>query len=134
MAKNILKLTEGQAIVKINGTGTETITLATELLSPTQIIDGTPTVGIQFLQWSTGGSILVQRNSATIFEMYNGSGVMDLSGHWGAIDNTYATHDITVTITGGGTCLLSLRKSAGYTSKIEPWAYGQYDNPNVVGS
>lgn len=74
MAKNILKLTEGQAIVKINGTGTETITLATELLSPTQIIDGTPTVGIQFLQWSTGGSILVQRNSATIFEMYNGSG------------------------------------------------------------
>ena len=134
MAKKIMKLTETLATVKITGTGTETITLNSDLLSPTQELADTQHVGIQFLQWTTGGNITIARNSVTIFELYGATGIFDLSGYNGMLDTQNSTNDITVTITGGGTLLMNLRKMSGYNSKIEPWAFGQYDNPNVVGS
>lgn len=129
-----MKLTETLATVKINGTGTETITLNSDLLSPTQELGATPTVGIMFLQWTTGGNIAITRNGVNIFELYGATGVFDLSGHNGMLDTQNSTDNIAVTITGGGTLLMNLRKMSGYNSKIEPWAFGQYDNPEAVGS
>jgi hypothetical protein len=134
MAKSILKLTETLAIVKIVGAGTETINLSTELLSPTQIVSGTPTVGINFVQWTTGGTIMVRRNSVDVLQLYTNTGGFDLSGNGGMIDATNGTHNIEVVVTTGGTCFLTLRKISGYASKIEPHAFGQYDNTEVVGS
>jgi len=133
MAKRIMKLTETLATVKITGTGAETISLSTDLLSPTQELGTTPTVGIQYLQWTTGGSIIVARNGVTVFELYGSTGNFDLSGHGGMLDTQNSTNDITVTVTGGGSLLISLRKMSGYNSKIEPWAFGQYDDPTKVG-
>lgn len=132
--KTILKLTEQQAIIKLVGAGTHTIDLATDLLSPTQIISGTPTVGINHLQWSTGGNVVIRRNAVDIMQLYTNTGTLDLSGHGGFIDAQNGTHNIDVVITTGGTVFITLRKMAGYASKIEPYAFGQYDNENAVGS
>lgn len=134
MAKSIIKLTETLAIVKIVGAGTETISLATDLLSPTQVVSGTPSVGVNFIQWTTGGNIMIQRNSLDVFQLYTNTGEFDLSGNGGFIETTNSTHDIVVTVTTGGTCFLTLRKLSGYASKIEPEKFGQYDNTTVVGS
>ena len=52
--KFINKKTEGVAVVKIGGTNfNETISLTTDLLVSSQVLDGTPNVGIQHIQWAT---------------------------------------------------------------------------------
>lgn len=131
-----MKLTETLATVKITGTGSDTIVLATDLLSPTQELSGAgeQNVGIQFIQWTTGGNITITRNAVTVFELYGATGIFDLSGYNGMLDTQESLSDIVVTITGGGSLLINLRKIAGYNSKIEPYAFGQYDNPEAVGS
>lgn len=136
MAKTVLKLTETNAVVKVSGAGTTTINLNTDLLSTTQVLSGTVArkVGISFIQWSTGGNIVITRNGVTIFELYTNAGSFDLSGYGGCTEFTEAASDIVATITGGGTMIITLRKAAGYDSKIETHTFGPYDNPTVVGS
>lgn len=134
MAKSILTKTETSAVVKLTGAGTETITLNTDLLSTTQELDGTLKVGISFIQWTTGGNVTIVRNGVTVFELYVNSGSMDLAGHGGCVEYTQGDQNIVVTITGGGTVLMTLRKAGGYKSKIEPHYYGSYDNPTVAGA
>lgn len=134
MAKTVMKLTETLAIVKISGTAPETISLATDLLSPTQIVSGTPKVGIGYLSWTTGGNIKISRNSVDVYDLYTNTGEFDLSGNGGMLDTINGTSDLVVTITTGGVIFLTLRKIEGYASKIEPNRFGQYDNPAAVGS
>ena len=45
-----------------------------------------------------------------------------------------AGSNINITITNGGTCILTLRKATGYVSRIEPFRFGQYDDPTQVGA
>ena len=54
LAKSVLKLSESEAIVRIAGKDANpvTISLATDLLSTTQEIVGTPTVNIIGVQWA----------------------------------------------------------------------------------
>ena len=136
MAKAVLKLTETSAVVKVTGTGATTINLDTDLLSPTQVLSGTVArrVGISFIQYSTGGNIIISRNGVNVFELHNNTGTFDLAGYGGCSDYTDANQNIVVTITGGGTMLIALRKDAGYDSKIETHKFGPYDNTTVVGS
>lgn len=129
-----MKLTEGVAMVKIVGSGQTTIDLDVDLLSASQIIDGTPTVGIGQVQWSGRGIVSIIRNSVNVFEMQNDSGYFDLNGNAGMMDVQNATSDIVVDITTGGTVLLMLRKLSGYKSKIETGLFGSYDDPDAVGS
>jgi hypothetical protein len=134
MAKTIMKLTETSAIVKISGTGAETITLNTDLLSTTQTVSGTPKVGIGYLTWTTGGNIVIARNGVTVYTLFTNTGEFDLSGNGGMLDIIQGTSNLVVTITGDGVIFLTLRKIEGYASKIEPEKFGSYDNPAVVGS
>jgi hypothetical protein len=134
MAKTIMKLTETSAIVKISGTGAETITLNTDLLSTTQTVSGTPKVGIGYLTWTTGGNIVIARNDVTVYTLFTNTGEFDLSGNGGMLDIIQGTSNLVVTITGDGVIFLTLRKIEGYASKIEPEKFGSYDNPAVVGS
>lgn len=134
--KYIAKKTEGTAIVKVGGTTfTETITLATDLLVPSQTISGGAfNVGIQHLQWVTtnaGEKITITRNGQVVIELM-GQGTMDLSGNGGFIDSQESASDLVCT--GTGWLYISLRKTAGYSTKIETWKFGQYDNTTVVGS
>jgi hypothetical protein len=134
MAKTIMKLTETSAIVKISGTGAETITLNTDLLSTTQTVSGTPKVGIGYLTWTTGENIVIARNGVTVYTLFTNTGEFDLSGNGGMLDIIQGTSNLVVTITGDGVIFLTLRKIEGYASKIEPEKFGSYDNPAVVGS
>lgn len=128
------------AIVKVwglTGTTNDTITLATDLLSPTMVISGTPTVNIAGITWgvtpAASDLITITRTSVPIAYLYQ-NGQMDFSGEWGISEDTNNTADINVTIVGSGVCYITLRKIAGYASKIEPWIYGPYDNTTVVGA
>ena len=134
MAKTIMKLTETLAIVKISGAGTETITLNSDLLSPTQTVSGTPKVGIGFINWTAGGDVTITRNSIEIYKLYQNTGEFDLSGNGGMLDTIQGTSNIAVTIVTGGVVFLTLRKIEGYASKIEPEKFGSYDNTGAVGS
>ena len=145
MAKQILSLTEGYAIVKIVGTGTETIALGTDLMSPTQEpafepygdSNGTPVpykVGINFLQWTCDNAgIDITRNGINVVEIRGTPGSLDFSSDFLSTDYTGSDKDITVNMKGEGTLLMKLRKAKGYSSKIEPQYFGQYDNPTKVG-
>jgi len=135
----VLKLTNTSAVVKVSGTdGTGTIALATDLLPTNQVVSGTPKVSIGYAQWniSPGASdtITVTRNSVNILHLFQNAGELDMSGNGGYTDNTEEASNISVTITGTGDLYLTLRKTEGYVTKIEPEFYGQYDNPAAVGS
>lgn len=145
MAKQILSLTEGYAIVKIVGTGTETISLKTDLMSATQEQEMNPygdtggdevpqKVGINFLQWTCADAgIDITRNSVKVVEIRGTPGSLDFSSDFLSTDYTESESDIVVNMIGDGTLLMKLRKAKGYSSKIEPEYFGQYDNPNKVG-
>jgi hypothetical protein len=135
MSHRVMYQTETKAVVKVWGTASaDTITLATELLSPTMIVQGTPTVNIIGVTWfvtdGASDSVAVVRNSIPVFNLTK-NGQFDLKD---ISDDTANTSDIVVNITGTGGCYLTLRKTAGYKSKIEPETFGSYDNTTVVGS
>jgi len=134
MAKTIMKLTETLAIVKISGATTENITLKTDLLPAKKVVSRTQTVGIGFINWTTGGDVTITRNGVEVYKLYQNASEFDLSGNGGMLDTTQGTSNIVVTITTGGVCFLTLRKMSGYASKIEPEKFGIYDNPAAVGS
>lgn len=139
MAKKILTLTNGYAIVKVVGAGTESIALADLLLpseAPAKDLAGNPIpykVGINFVQWAVGTSAEITRNSEKIVELVGSPGSINFAADLLTTDYTHADKDISIAIVGGGTVLVKLRKTAGYASKIEPEYFGQYDNPTKVG-
>lgn len=139
MAKRILKQTETLAVVKVTGTNvTETFTLASDLLSSSMVVNGSPDVNISYVQWnvSPGASdtIIISRNAQPILNLFQNAGELDMGGNGGFVDDTNSTSDIQVQIIGTGDCFLTLRKAGGYKSKHEPETYGSYDNTTVVGS
>lgn len=139
MAKRILKMTETLAVVKIYGTGSsDTVTLNTDLLSSTMVIDGTPRVNIVYAQWniSPGGTdtIVVTRGGTQVLNLYQNAGELDMGGNGGYSDDTGNDQPLVVTITGTGNLYLTLRKVSGYKSKIEGAEFGPYDNTTAVGS
>ena len=62
------------------------------------------------------------------------NGDLDFGGNGGFTDDTENTSNIVVSIVGTGGCYLTLRKVAGYKSKIEPETFGPYDNTTAVGA
>jgi hypothetical protein len=137
--KTIMKKTETSVIIKISGTDVaETITLATDLLATTEVIQGTPTAPIAFIQYTIdkpeAAKVVITRGGVAVIGLYNPDGFLDFAGNGGFLEKTGQTSDIVVTITGTAFVYITLRKTAGYKSKIEPEFFGQYDNPNAVGS
>lgn len=139
MSKRVLKQTETLAVVKISGTGSsDTITLNTDLLSSTMVVDGTPRVNIAYVQWNVSSAasdtITITRGGTPVLNLYQNAGELDLSGNGGYSDDTGNDQPLVVTITGTGNLYLTLRKVSGYKSKIETAQFGSYDNTTVVGS
>lgn len=121
--KRILRLTNQEAVVKIDGdVGSATIDLDVDLKLPTEEIVGTPKVNIMIMQVSgKSGSVLsVARNSVNLWDLQAGSAeCIDLLNLGGAADNTENASDIVVTSTGAeGQLLLKLRKVEGYKTLI----------------
>ena len=138
MAFRILKQTETLAVVKVWGTNsTDTITLNTDLLASTMVVDGTPRVNISFLTCYTEpadtAKITITRNAVPVLILY-GLDQVDFSGNYGISEDTENASNFVVSIVGSGGVYLNLRKVAGYASKIETAQYSVYDDTNVVGS
>ena len=120
--KRILKLTNTEAIVKIDGEpGTVTIDLDVDLKLSSEDIVGTPRVNIITMQVSgKPNSVLsVARNSENLWDLQaNTAELVDLNNIGGISDPTNNTSDIVVTSsTAEGQLLLRLRKVSGYVTK-----------------
>lgn len=131
--KRILKLTNTEAIVKIDGEpGTVTIDLDVDLKLSSEDIVGTPRVNIITMQASgKPNSVLsVARNSENLWDLQaNTAELVDLNNIGGISDSTNNTSDIVVTSsTAEGQLLLRLRKVSGYVTKIRPAETGS-DQP-----
>ena len=119
MAKKILKTIQNKTVVEIvlDAAGSETIDLQTDLLCPTQVVDGaTQVVDIDSIQFSLQPTQLctVTRNAENVLQLY---GV----DHWqfnGYAINQQNTSDIVVTLTGAGTVILELAKKSGYSATV----------------
>jgi hypothetical protein len=123
--KRILKLTNTEAIIKVDGTvGTVTIDLDVDLRLATEEISGTPSVSIVQMQVAgkAGGLASVARNSVNLWDLQaNTAEMVDLLGFGGVTDNTNSTHDIVVTTATAETQLLiKLRKNSGFRTLIRP--------------
>lgn len=247
MAIRVLKQTETSAVIRIDGTG-GTLNLATDLLTPTAVVQGTPTVNIVFASWNISGGasdkIAINRGSGnaevatltgvsgltagqtyiiagltytstaittqaqmlsafanlasgattgagtatgtysgalteystgpvvsnvvtftstanpfanvtdltdsgtgaaagavsvitqgvapgsiSILNLQANGNTLDLGGNGGFAETTESTTNFSATITGTGEAYLTLRKTGGYVSKINPETFGSYDNP-----
>ena len=139
-AKSILKNTNQEAVVKVAGTsGTETITLGTDLVASTQATAGdTQSVNIVGLVWTgaAGGIITITRNGTVITTLQaNAAGMLDFSGQAMIPENINNTSDIVVAVSGAqAECWVRLRKVSGYATKVETAVFGAYDNESQVGS
>ena len=132
---SVLKQTETLAIVKVYGTNdSATINLDTDLLSSTMILDPVVArkVPISYVSWyvsgAVGDQVAIVRSAIPILNLYQ-NGELDFAGNGGFNETTREGENIVVTITGTGGVYLTLRKAAGYISKVQPWTYGQYDDP-----
>ena len=131
--KRILKLTNTEAIVKIDGApGTVTIDLDVDLKLSSEDIVGTPRVNIITMQVSgkPNSMLSVARNSENLWDLQaNTAELVDLNNVGGISDPTNNTSDIVVTSsTAEGQLLLRLRKVSGYVTKIRPAETGS-DQP-----
>ena len=137
MAKTILRKTPQKVAVKVYGSGvSETISLATDCLHTTEVVDGTPAVNILALHWTgaAAGVATITRNSVVISTLLGAAGGELLFNDADFVDNIENTSNIVVATTGQMEVWLSLRKQSGYSSKIETAQFSVYDNTAVVGS
>jgi hypothetical protein len=113
--KAVLKLTQVHGVVKVRGTGSATIALATDL-KKTSETQATPLVNIRTLHWAleVGTTATIARNSEVLYYL-SGTGKMEFMG-WS--DNEENGSDIVVDFTGGqGAVVLELAKVSGYGSQ-----------------
>ena len=113
--KAILKLTQVHGVVKVRGTGSATIALATDL-KKTSETQSSPKANIRTLHWAleVGTTATIARNSVVLYHL-SGSGKMEFMG-WS--DNEENGSDIVVDFTGGqGAVVLELAKVSGYGSQ-----------------
>ena len=128
--KRILRLTGQEALVKVDGTvGSVTIDLATDLLLPTEVIDGAPLVNIitLYVTGTPGAVANISRGGTSLWDMQAGPFTeLDMLNLGGTSDATLNSANLTVTTYGadlrqaGVECqvLVKLRKVAGYKSTL----------------
>lgn len=139
VTKTVIKNTHNEAVVKVAGTAAgATITLATDILSSNQVVDGaTQTVNLVGVHVTglLGSSITIARNSVNILTAAGENGGYFDFKQQGFVDNIQNTRDIVVTIAGAeAQAYLVLHKVGGYAPTIELASFGAHDDPAVAGS
>jgi hypothetical protein len=110
--KAVLKLTQVHGVVKVRGTGSATIALATDLKKASET-QSSPKANIRTLHWalSVGSTATITRNSVVLYYL-SGSGKMEFMG-WS--DNEENGSDVVVDFSSGtGSVVLELAKISGY--------------------
>lgn len=131
--KTVLKNTALDAIVRVVATAandTSTIDLQTDLKMTNETLGDTQTVYIVGMKYSTGGNVLVVRNSVTQYNVFGDGDVID--AEW--VSKDQATDDIVLTFSAAGTIILHLKKVNGYNNPVETAIFGAHDDETAVGS
>jgi len=113
--KAVLKLTQVHGVVKVRGTGSATVALATDLKKTTET-QSTPKANIRSLHWALAVSTTatITRNSVVLYYL-SGSGKMEFLG-WS--DNEENGSDLVVDFSAGtGSVVIELAKVSGYGSQ-----------------
>lgn len=131
--KRILRLTNTEAIVKVDGAvGSVTIDLDVDLKLATEDVT-TPRVNITLLQVSgkPNSVLTVARGLDSLYDLQAGSAeCIDMQTIGCMSDNTNNDQDIVVTSSGAeGQLILKLRKVSGYQPKIRPEQTGSDEVP-----
>jgi hypothetical protein len=136
----IVRNTDQETIIKFEGSSVDTsatIDIST-LASSTQARNSdTPTVNIVKLVASgvLTSNVVIVRNSITVLAAApENAPVLDLTQN-GVSDAIQNTQNINIACGGGSSVgWLTLRKVAGWSTKVENAQFGQYDDPTAVGS
>ena len=113
--KAVLKLTQIHGVVKVRGTGSATIALATDLKKASET-QSSQKANIRVLHWalSVGDTATVSRNSQVLYYL-SGSGKMEFMG-WS--DNEENGSDVVIDFSSGtGSVVIELAKISGYGSQ-----------------
>lgn len=113
--KAVLKLTQVHGVVKVRGTGSATVALATDLKKTTET-QSSPKANIRSLHWALAVSTTatITRNSVVLYYL-SGSGKMEFLG-WS--DNEENGSDLVVDFSAGtGSVVIELAKVSGYGSQ-----------------
>lgn len=116
-SKTVLKKTRQQAIVKLVGTGTYTITpLDVKLADETVASNGNVTMNINSVIYSLVGATAstVARGATTVMEL-TGNDNWSFPQMMGFVENESNASNITVTLNGGGMIYMGITKSDGFT-------------------
>lgn len=114
MSYEVVKSLRGSTIIRAEGAGTYTITLAD--MSTNTSIETVTSASLKRLNWTTNGSITIARNSTTLLTLY-GNGDMRLDEYGAALGNT-ATGNVVVTIASGGSIVMDVSKVATYSQDL----------------
>jgi hypothetical protein len=109
---SVLKLTQVHGVVKVRGTGSGTIALATDLKKSSET-QSNPKANIRVLHWavSDGFTATITRNSEVLYYL-SGSGKMEFTG-WS--DNEENGSNIVVDFSAAtGSVVIELAKVSGY--------------------
>lgn len=140
MTITTLKNTNQETVIHFASSAAEsgTITIA-NLTASTQARNAeTPTVNI--VKWTISGEIdskvTINRNSTIVIACAPENAPYAELNAWGIPLTLHNTSDIVITngVAKDVTGILVLRKTAGWSTKVEHSTYGAYDNPAVVGS
>ena len=122
VTKTIVKLNHLEALVKVVATtpGTETITLAGDLLKSNEELSG-DTIRVNYgaseVTVQVGTELNITRNGVVICNYFENAEGFEMP--WSA-DPQENTGDIVVTFTGKGTIYMRLLKLYGYRPKFRP--------------
>ena len=140
MTITTLKNTNQETVIHFASSAAEsgTITIANLTASTQARNDETPTVNI--VKWTISGEIAskvtINRNSTIVIACAPENAPYAELNAWGIPLTLHNTSDIVITngVAKDVTGILVLRKTAGWSTKVEHSTYGAYDNPAVVGS
>lgn len=112
-AKTILKLTHTEAVIKITGTGTTAIALATDLLLGDEVytaLGSSVEIRKVYISAPPTQETIINRNSVAVLQLFG-------PVEWNFEDikiSDQGASDLSVVTAGDGTVILTLRKSHGY--------------------
>jgi hypothetical protein len=101
------------SIIRVEGTGTTTVSLANLSYDANETVSS---ANIKRLNWSTNGNIQIVRNTVPIATLY-GTGEMRADEFAHSIANNN-TSSIVITVTSGGTLLMEVSKQADYATPL----------------
>jgi hypothetical protein len=112
LVQTVLKNTHTEAVVKITGTGTASISLASLAFADEVYTSANANVTVRkaYVYAPPTQETKVTRNSVDVLQIYGTATVYDES----FVISDQSSQDITVTTAGDGTVVLVLRKAGGF--------------------